>query len=88
MSTIKHKNFVSEPIRDKHITDVPGIGVNLGKRLESSGVNKAYILLGRFLFQNKDEKTFIAWLKASCGANNSQAQQTYNALKSWTEEFL
>ena len=39
----KHRNFVSEPMGDKPVTDLAGIGAVLGERLESKGFDKVFI---------------------------------------------
>lgn len=44
----KHKNFVAEPMGDKPVTDLAGVGDVLGKRLVTAGFDKVSFLK-RFL---------------------------------------
>ena len=39
----KHRNFVAEPMNEKPVTDLAGIGEVLGKRLQSKGFDKVRI---------------------------------------------
>ncbi|XP_029304641.1 barrier-to-autointegration factor-like isoform X2 [Cottoperca gobio] len=68
----KHKHFVAEPMGEKCVTTLPGIGAAHGKRLEEKGFGKAYDVLGQFLVLKRDEKLCRDWLKDICGANVKQ----------------
>ena len=43
---------------EKAVTDLAGIGDVLGKRLESKGFDKAYVVLGQFLLLKKNKDLF------------------------------
>ncbi|PIK55220.1 barrier to autointegration factor [Apostichopus japonicus] len=55
MSTSKkHRDFVREPMGDKPVTVLPGIGKVLGDKLEKAGVSRADNVYGQYLVHNKD----------------------------------
>ena len=83
--SLKYTNFVSEPISNKSVNEIPGIGVLTAEKLIMSGFTKAYHVLGQFLLLNLDEELFINWLK-SMGSLNYKT--TYNALHDWTHAFI
>ncbi|XP_078503092.1 barrier-to-autointegration factor-like protein isoform X2 [Lissotriton helveticus] len=88
-SSQKHRDFVSEPMGEKSVTALAGIGEVLGTRLQALGFDKAYIVLGQFLLLKKDEDDlFKDWLKESCGANARQTELCSACLKEWCEAFL
>ena len=84
----KHRKFVAEPIDDKSVQDIPGIGKVLGRRLTVLGFNKAYVLLGQYFFLRKKERRFKKWLKRSCNANAKQQRDCYLSLKEWSDRFV
>ncbi|MED6268989.1 Barrier-to-autointegration factor, partial [Characodon lateralis] len=84
----KHKEFVAEPMGEKPVMALAGIGPALGKKLEEHGFDKAYVVLGQFLVLKKDEELFRDWLKDTCGANTKQQRDCYGCLKEWCDAFL
>ncbi|XP_075137713.1 barrier-to-autointegration factor A-like [Leptodactylus fuscus] len=77
----KHRDFVSEPMSEKSVKALPGIGDVRGGRLEDKGFEK-------FLVLKKNEDLFKEWLKDICGANAKQSQDCYICLKEWCNAFL
>ncbi|XP_067680477.1 barrier-to-autointegration factor-like [Haliotis asinina] len=88
MATQKHRDFVSEPMGQKPVTDLPGIGRSLGDELREAGFPKARNVLGKFLEMNQDRNRFKRWLQSKCRANESQAQACYMALKTWCDSHI
>uniref|UniRef100_A0AAQ5YIK6 Barrier-to-autointegration factor-like protein n=1 Tax=Amphiprion ocellaris TaxID=80972 RepID=A0AAQ5YIK6_AMPOC len=70
----KHRDFVAEPMGEKPVMALAGIGDVLGKRLADKGFDKAYVVLGQFLVLKKDEELFRDWLKDVSGANAKQQE--------------
>ena len=85
----KHRAFVREPMRDKDIRQITGIGEKYGSILESKGFCKAYHLLGQYLLLSRDRTVFEAWLEAEVGMNNSKWRGDCSlCLEGWCEANL
>ena len=84
----KHRNFVGEPMGEKPVTDLAGIGPVLGDRLSQKGFDKAYVVLGQFLVLKKNEELFKDWLNQTCAANAKQQRDCYLCLQQWCDAFL
>lgn len=84
----KHRNFVAEPMGEKPVTELAGIGEILGGRLKEAGFDRAYVVLGQFLLLKKDEELFTEWLKETCCANKKQQNDCFACLKEWCDSFL
>jgi len=44
----KFRDFTGEPLKDKHVSEVPGLGPKLASNLEESGITK---VSDRFIFE-------------------------------------
>ncbi|XP_028144789.1 barrier-to-autointegration factor [Diabrotica virgifera virgifera] len=87
-TTQKHRNFVVEPMGDKPVTELAGIGKVLGERLITAGFDKAYVVLGQFLVLKKNQELFREWMKDTCSASSKQSLDCWQCLNDWCEEFL
>lgn len=88
LTSQKHRNFVGEPMGEKDVKELAGIGKVLGHRLAEKGFDKAYMVLGQFLVRKKNEELFEDWLKDTCSANAKQARDCYNVLAEWCSQHL
>ncbi|XP_017289155.1 barrier-to-autointegration factor-like protein [Kryptolebias marmoratus] len=84
----KHREFVGEPMGDKPVTALSGIGETIGSKLKEQGFDKAYVVLGQFLLLKKDPEMFTDWLRDASGANARQAATCTQCLREWCEAFL
>ncbi|XP_074503360.1 barrier-to-autointegration factor-like [Sebastes fasciatus] len=84
----KHREFVKEPMGNKSVTFLPGIGKVLGRRLEQQGFEQANTVLGQHLVRNKDPESFTKWLKDTSGANSRQAGSCDQCLREWRDNNL
>jgi len=83
----KHRDFVREPMGDKSVKELPGIGKVLGNRLERRGIAEANQVYGEFLTKKQDETKFKDWVMGKSGANAGQQAASYNALKDHHRNF-
>ena len=84
----KHQSLVDGPMGEKSVTDLPGIGDVLGKRLAEKGFDKAYVVLGQFLVLKKNERAFKGWLHEICNANSKEQQDCCQCIKEWCGAYI
>ncbi|KAI6240644.1 Barrier-to-autointegration factor [Aphelenchoides fujianensis] len=90
MSTSKkHQDFVdAATIRNKEITDVPGVGPTYANRFQERGITKADQMLGQLLVVQKDEQKFANWTKETAGMRPGHSKAAYNSLNSWANQNM
>ena len=71
--TLKHKNFMADPLRETELEDVPGVGDVLLKKLEEANIDTAEKLMGHFLVMGRDEDRFKTWLVDVCKIRDKDA---------------
>jgi hypothetical protein len=100
----KFRDFTSEPLKDKLLSEVPGLGPKLASNLEGSGITKvcfidvwcsiisfyfqASELLGVYLTLLKNQEYFELWIRDNAGANRHQAKQCADAIDAFCSQFL
>ena len=98
----KHANFISEPMGDKEVSEIAGIGPTYQKRLKEKGFEyvskefkilnnqyfQAYNLLGQFLLVNKDEEMFKEWLKEEISMTAKYQKDATECIAEWTRSYV
>lgn len=82
-----HRRFVREPIGNKGVQALAGVGRVIGGAMAAGGIVRADQVLGRYLVLNKDEATFKKWVRGF-GANAGQQQSCYNCIRGWCTQHL
>ncbi|XP_049802819.1 barrier-to-autointegration factor-like [Schistocerca nitens] len=84
----KHRNFVAEPMGNKPVTELAGVGEAVGSRFQRLGYDKANSVLGQYLVLGRNKENFVGWMKTTAGANQKQANDCYRCLSEWSDQFL
>lgn len=85
----KFADFIREPMKDKPVSDLAGIGAKTATELKGHGITKAYHLLGQFLTFDKDKEMFDSFLQDNApGLQSRWREQTYDCLNEWCENNL
>ena len=64
-TTKKQNTFISTPLQDCALHDVPGVGDVAHARLVGAGVETAEQLVGHFLVSKRDPQAMTQWLLAA-----------------------
>ena len=83
------RTFVEEPLGEKSVRAVPGIGPAYEEKLKKKGITKACMLVGQFIYFGGDEKKYIDWLQSTKvyeGISNVHARSVFDGIKEWCEK--
>ncbi len=64
-STIKQNTFMSTPLQDCALGDIPGVGDVARAKLLAAGVGTPEQLMGHFLLSRRDHRMMTRWLLAA-----------------------
>ena len=78
-TTKKFNTFISTPLQDCMLNDIPGIGDIARSRLTGAGVETAEQLVGHFLVGKRDPQAMTHWLLA-VGVRMQEANKIVAAL--------
>ena len=77
-----YRCFVSEPMGNKLVTAVPGIGKVTGASMNNDGIYSAKQLYGQYLMDPDNFQDYVR----SHGANKRIQATCYNAEKDWDHQ--
>jgi hypothetical protein len=80
-TTKKHASFLSTPLQDCALGEVPGVGPVAHARLVAAGVSTAEQLMGRFLLCGRCEDAMVQWLMGMGGIRAQEAGKIAAALE-------
>lgn len=88
-SSWKYRDFVKEPVADKPVDALPGVGgTRSSAALGEKGFLHAYQLLGQFLLMGRDIEEFYNWLESEFGFCHRERLSIANCLADWCVEHL
>ncbi len=86
-TTQVHDQFIREPMGEKTVYELAGIGRALGGKLNTNDFYRADQVFGQFLVFNRDKTLFKNWLHGLCDANVKQQNECYQCLYEWANQY-
>jgi hypothetical protein len=81
MTTKKFNSFISRPLQDCMLSDVPGVGEKSLHKLLDAGINTPDKLIGMFFMNNRDPEQMRRWLTTVCAIRSQEAEKISEALE-------
>ena len=83
-TTFKSKRFMSTPLRDCELKEVPGVGPVTLQKLKDHKIDTAHKLVGHFLAMGKNGDKMEKWLEDKCEVGKREAKMIVNAIDAKT----
>jgi hypothetical protein len=79
-NTKKFNSFISRPLQDCSLSDVPGVGKSTLEKLFAANIDTPEKLMGMFLMSGRDAKKIKDWLTSVCCIRAQEASRMSEAL--------
>jgi hypothetical protein len=80
-TTKKFDDFMSRPLQDCDIKNVPGVGDVALAKLKDANIDTAEKLIGHFLLLGRDTDKMSQWLKDVCEVRSQESGKIAEALQ-------
>lgn len=80
-TTKKFNSFISRPLQDCTLSDVPGIGMSSLTKLLEAKIETPEKLMGMFLLLSRDPQRMKQWLTLHCSIRAQEAGKISEALE-------
>ena len=81
-TTKKFNSFISRPLQDCTLGDIPGVGKSTLPKLQCSGMDTPEKLMGLYLLSSRDPEKLKEWLIHTCGIRAQEAGKITEAFDS------
>ncbi len=79
-TTKKFNTFLSRPLQDCSISDIPGVGISSLAKLLETGIDSPEKLMGMYLVHGRDTQKTKHWLISNCSIRAQEAGKISAAL--------
>ena len=87
-TTKKFNSFISRPLQDCSLNDVPGVGAASRAKLIDARLDTPEKLMGMFLISSRDPQQMKHWLISSCLLRAQEAGKISEALHRKSESEM
>ncbi|KAF6215807.1 hypothetical protein GE061_000142 [Apolygus lucorum] len=84
----KQRNFYSESIGGKSVSEIPGIGPQMANTFERNGITQAEQIIGKYMTMIGDEDKFIEFMMEKGGAIIRRAREVHRVCKVYCDNNI